>query len=103
VTLERREVSTKVSRMSPPAVPAGTLVTAAPEREDSKVVAVPTWLMVVVAVAVDASRGTAALMPVIVRRTAIDVPRNPIQQCKSDGGPRRTRLPDRRMLFPWAN
>src|SRR5438093_1914024 len=62
VTLEARRVSTKVSRTSPVAVPAGTPVTAVAALEDSKVVAVPTWVMaavvVAVVVAVDISFGT---------------------------------------------
>ncbi len=90
VTLECREVSTKVSRTSPVAVPAGTLVTAAAALEDSKVVAAPTWVMVVVVV--DTSKG-AALMPAAMTMTPIDAPMMLFHQRESAGRLRRVRLP----------
>src|SRR5260370_21439085 len=71
VTLECREVSTKVSRTSPVAGPAGTLGTAAAALEDSKVVAAPTWVMVVVVV--DTSQG-AALRPAAMTMSPLDAP-----------------------------
>ena len=70
LTLAPRRVSINVSRMSPVLVPVGTAVMARPAFMDSKVVAVPTWVMVVAAVdargiaaVVDVSRGT-TLIPV---------------------------------------
>ena len=97
VTLEPRRVSTKVSRTSPAAVPAGTLVTAVAALEDSKVVAVPTWVMVVVAAVADASRGTAripaatTMMPAATTMMLIDAPMMPFQQRDRARWPRRVR------------
>jgi hypothetical protein len=99
MTLELRRVSTKVSRTSPAAVPAGTGVTAVEALEDSKVVAVPTWVMVVVVVAVDTSRGRAR-MPVATMMMAIDAPMMLHQKRERAGRPRRVRLLRLRRAMP---
>src|SRR5579862_648140 len=68
VTVAARRVSTKVSRTSPGAVPAGTPVTTVLALADSNVVAAPTWLTV--ADVVDVSLGTAC-RPTATRSTAM--------------------------------
>ena len=92
MTLEPRGVSTKVSSTSPVAVPAGTAVTAVAVLRDSKVAAVPTWVMAavvaVVVVAVDTSFGTAP-MPAATTMMPTDAPMTPIQKRDSAGCPRR--------------
>jgi hypothetical protein len=96
LTAEPRLVSTKVSSTSPGAVPAGTAVTAVTALADSKVVAAPTWVMV--AVVVDASRGTTP-MPAAMSSTtmmAISAPMIPLNQRETAGRLRQVILLRRR-------
>jgi hypothetical protein len=71
----------------------GTLVTAVAALEDSKVVAVPTWVMVeaVAVVAAGNSFGTAPV-PAATTMMPSDTPMMLHQKPESDGWPRRARL-----------